>query len=170
MLKYKDRCYIFIEITDISNTQEMVRAFWVDDGFDSEGIQTLDIILTPVIRYFIGLRTDWWRRPIAMHSIIFPHLFIFFFYYAQQFFFTVNVLYLRNGLMQIHQTDRKFFTHPPAQNGGKIVWKFGEGGRGRPHRKIKWALKSLKVIKIFGIFLLWSVVFTLRLNIFFKYC
>jgi len=43
---------------------------------------------------------------------------------AGQSFGTVNALYLRNGLTQIHQIYRKFFAHSSAQNKGKIFSKF----------------------------------------------
>jgi len=50
---------------------------------------------------------------------------------------TVNARYLRNGTTQIHQINRKFFAHTPAQNGGKIVSKNLKGWPGETHQKMK---------------------------------
>jgi len=78
---------------------------------------------------FLGLRTDMWRRPIAMHSIIFPPFYYYFFFSAQQTVGTVNARYLRNGPTQIHRSYRKLLSHTPAQNGGKSfkIWKRWSG-------------------------------------------
>jgi len=48
---------------------------------------------------------------------------------AGQSFGTVNALYLRNGLTQIHQIYRKFLAHNSAQNRRKIFSKFRDDGQ-----------------------------------------
>jgi len=50
---------------------------------DNKLFKALYWLLLLNVLSFLGLRTDRWRRPIAMHSIIFPAFYLF---YTQQIF------------------------------------------------------------------------------------